>query len=219
VKDFLQFLSANWPELLNLTREHVFLVFVSTGAAILLGMVVNFYKAPRKDNLTVCRALPGVFHEIPGIHFLFVHSGGVNEDQDKIKACVDFCEAAGIRDWVHFLENRFPAIDVVRALDVFVFSSFHEGLPIAVKEAMLLSKPCIWSDFEPLTEISNGGKHAVIFKTGDADDLAVKLTDLIWDMDKRKELGEGGREWAHENFGIDAHLRSIKALYHQLTTV
>ena len=121
MNDFLHFLSANWLELLNLTREHIFLVFVSTGAAILLGMVVNFYKAPRKDNLTVCRALPGVFHEIPGTHFLFVHSGGVNEDQDKIKACVDFCEAAGIRDCVHFLENRFPAIDVVRALDVFVF--------------------------------------------------------------------------------------------------
>lgn len=186
--------------------------------SILLGMVANFYPAPRKDHLTVCRAMPRVFHEMPRAHFLFVHSGGVNEDKDKIKACMDVCEAAGIRDRVHFLENRFPAIDVVRALDVFVFSSLHEGLPIAVKEAMLLSKPCILSDIEPLIEISNGGKHAVIFKTGDADDLAVKLTSLIKDTDRRKELGERGRKWASENFSIDAHFRSLNALYQELTT-
>ena len=186
-------------------------------SSILLGMVANFYPAPRKDQLTVCRALPQVFRAIPEAHFLFVHSGGLNEDKDKIKACMDVCEAAGISPRVHFLENRFPAMDVVNALDVFVLSSLHEGLPISVKEAMLLSKPCVLSDIEPLIEISDGGKHGVIFKTGDADDLAEKLIGLIKDANKRKELGESGRKWASENFSIDAHLLSLKALYQELT--
>lgn len=35
---FFQFLRSNWTELLTLTREHIFLVFISTGAAILLGV-------------------------------------------------------------------------------------------------------------------------------------------------------------------------------------
>ena len=185
--------------------------------SILLGMVANFYPAPRKDHLTVCRALPQVFREIPDAHFLFVHSGGVNEDKDKIKACMDVCEAAGISNRVHFLENRFPAMDVVRNLDIFVLSSLHEGLPIAVKEAMLLSKPCVLSDIEPLIEISDGGKHGVIFKTGDADDLAEKLISIVRNPQQRKELGESGRRWAAENFSIDAHLRSLTALYQELT--
>ncbi len=183
---------------------------------ILLGMVANFYPAPRKDHLTVCRALPQLFREIPDAHFLFVHSGGVNEDKDKIKACKNICETAGITDRVHFLENRFPAMDVVKNLDIFVLSSLHEGLPIAVKEAMLLRKPCVLSDIGPLIEISDGGKHAVIFKTADADDLAEKLIALIRDPQKRKELGESGRKWASANFSIDAHLASLKALYQEL---
>lgn len=36
--DFLEFLSKNWPELLALTREHLFLVLVSTGSAVALGL-------------------------------------------------------------------------------------------------------------------------------------------------------------------------------------
>ncbi|MEP6789672.1 MAG: glycosyltransferase family 4 protein, partial [Acidobacteriota bacterium] len=185
-------------------------------SAVLLGMVANFYPAPRKDQLTVCRALPRVFREIPNAHFLFVHSGGINEDKDKIKACIDVCEAAGISSRVHFLENRFPAMDVLQNLDIFVLSSLHEGLPISVKEAMLLRKPCILSDIGPLIEISDRGKHAVIFKTADADDLAEKLIALVRDPQKRKALGESGRKWALENFSIDAHLTSLKKLYEEL---
>lgn len=185
--------------------------------SILLGMVANFYPAPRKDQLTVCRALPQFFRQIPNAHFLFVHAGGVSEDKNKLRDCMDVCDAAGISDRVHFLENRFPAIDVVRALDAFVLSSLHEGLPISVKEAMLLSKPCILSDIEPLIEISKGGKHAVIFKTGDADDLAEKMVGLIKDPGRMKKLGTSGRNWAAANFSISAHLDSLRTLYQELT--
>ena len=38
MSEFFQFLSANWPELLALTREHIFLVLISTGAAVLIGV-------------------------------------------------------------------------------------------------------------------------------------------------------------------------------------
>jgi osmoprotectant transport system permease protein len=38
MSDFARFLQQNWPELLTLTREHIFLVFLSTGLAILIGV-------------------------------------------------------------------------------------------------------------------------------------------------------------------------------------
>lgn len=36
--DLIRFLQQNWPELLALTREHIFLVLISSGAAILVGV-------------------------------------------------------------------------------------------------------------------------------------------------------------------------------------
>jgi osmoprotectant transport system permease protein len=41
VSKFLQFLFENWPELLALTREHLFLVLVSTGLAVGIGLPVG----------------------------------------------------------------------------------------------------------------------------------------------------------------------------------
>ena len=38
---FYEFISQNWRELLVLTREHIFLVFFSTGLAILVGVPVG----------------------------------------------------------------------------------------------------------------------------------------------------------------------------------
>lgn len=39
--EFLKFLSANWPELLALTREHILLVFISTAVAVAIGLPVG----------------------------------------------------------------------------------------------------------------------------------------------------------------------------------
>ncbi|MBV9241792.1 MAG: ABC transporter permease/substrate-binding protein [Acidobacteria bacterium] len=36
--NFVDFIKANWSELLTLTREHIFLVLISTGAAVLIGL-------------------------------------------------------------------------------------------------------------------------------------------------------------------------------------
>lgn len=38
MSEFIEFIQKNWPELLTLTREHIFLVFISTGFAVLAGV-------------------------------------------------------------------------------------------------------------------------------------------------------------------------------------
>src|SRR5690606_13009188 len=38
MQGFIEFLAANWRELLILTREHIFIVLLSTGLAILVGL-------------------------------------------------------------------------------------------------------------------------------------------------------------------------------------
>jgi osmoprotectant transport system permease protein len=38
VVEFINFVRANWPELLTLTREHIFLVLISTSVAVIIGL-------------------------------------------------------------------------------------------------------------------------------------------------------------------------------------
>ena len=181
--------------------------------AMLGGMIGNFYAAPRKDQLTVCRALPEFFRRNVGAHFIF--AGGSEENSDYEK-CVEFCRAANIADRVHFLGVRQDIADILRSLDIFVLSTRHEGLPIALMEAMLARVPSVLSDIKPLLEMSENGKYAEIFETRNDADLAEKLIALAKNGEFRINLANRAYDYAEENFTIEAHLAKLKNLYESI---
>lgn len=182
---------------------------------LLTGMVGNFYRAERKDQLTLCRSLPRVFAEIPDAHCVFA---GKIEDgaEDKAADCINFCIENKIATRVHFLGARGDVPDILNALDVFVFSSLHEGLPLAVSEAMLAGVPMIVSDIEPLLEATNNGEYAEVFPVKNAEILSEKILKLLKDENLRTDLARRARAFAKENFSIEAHLRELTQLYESL---
>jgi glycosyltransferase involved in cell wall biosynthesis len=181
---------------------------------LLFGMVGNFYADARKDQLTVCRALPAVFRRLPRAHFAFA-GGHAGDDgaQGMYRACVDYCRAQGIAERVHFLGKRADVADVLGALDIFVFSSRRDSFGVAVVEAMLAGVPSIVSDIGALLEVTNGGEYASVFRTGDADDLARRLLELAEDRARRARLADAARRAAAARFGIEAHLANLLKLY------
>jgi len=182
--------------------------------ATLLGMVANFYADRRKDQLTVCKALPRLFASDPGVRFVFV---GNSADAPHLQQdCVDLCRQQNISDRVHFLGKRSDIPEVLNSLDMFVLSSRWEGSPISVIEAMMLGVPAVLSDIAPLKEVSNDGEFAVLFRTGDPADLASKLLTTVEDRVSRLRLAESAKQWALDRFSIAAHIRNLLKLYETL---
>jgi Glycosyltransferase len=182
----------------------------------LIGMIGNFYREERKDQLTVCRALPRVFAEIENAHCVF--AGRIEEGaEDKFADCKNFCIENKIIDRVHFLGGRSDVPDVLNALDLFVLSSRREGLPVAVSEAMLARVPMIVSDIEPLIEASGEGKYAGVFPVGNHEILAEKILKLLKDEESRNDLAARAERFAQENFSIEAHLRELRNLYETIS--
>lgn len=183
---------------------------------LLLGMVANFYPDGRKDQMTVCRALPALFERAPGARFAFV-GGHLPGAPRPFEECAEYCRQHGISGRVHFLGKRADIAEVLSSLDVFVFSSLRDTFGVAVVEAMLAGVPCVVSDIGPLVEVSGGGRYAALFRTGDAEDLARRLVGLAEDRAERLALGARGREWAARQFGIEAHVNALRQLYDGLT--
>ncbi len=67
MREFIQFLSANWPELLTLTREHIFLVFLSTGAAILLGVPLGILLTRINSLRTPVLGFANIMQTVPSL--------------------------------------------------------------------------------------------------------------------------------------------------------
>lgn len=182
--------------------------------ATLLGMVANFYADRRKDQLTVCKALPQLFQRDPSAQFVFV--GNSSAAPRLFEDCVNFCRQQNISDRVHFLGQRSDIPEILNSLDLFVLSSRWEGSPISVIEAMMRGVPTILSDIAPLKDVSGDGKFAVLFRTGDADDLASKLIQLADDREQRAHLAASAKQWALSRFGIETHIANLLKLYRSL---
>ncbi|HEX8129085.1 MAG TPA: glycosyltransferase family 4 protein [Pyrinomonadaceae bacterium] len=180
---------------------------------LLLGMVGNFYADARKDQLTVCRALPAVFRRVSNAHFAFAGGASVDGATRIYQECVNYCREQGIADRVHFLGGRADVADILRALDIFIFSSRKDSFGVAVVEAMLAGVPVVVSDIGALLEVTRGGEYASVFRTGDADDLARRLLELITDRAGRVRLAEAASRWAEREFGIETHLANLLKLY------
>ena len=184
-------------------------------AELLLGMVGNFYPDARKDQLTVCRALPRLFERVPGARFVFA-GGHSTEDPRPFEECVAYCRERRIADRVHFIGRRTDVADMLASLDLFVFSTRFDSFGIAAVEAMMLGVPSVVSDTGALLEVSGAGRYAATFRAGDAADLARVLGELALNPEARARLGRQGREWARAEFGIEAHIANLRRLYESL---
>jgi len=185
--------------------------------SFLIGMVANFSPVARKDQMTVCQALPRIFKALPRAHFVFVGSRSPTAPH-FFDDCVRFCRREGISERTHFLGKRSDIANVLRALDVFVLSSEREGSPISVIEAMMMGIPTVLSDIAALREVSNDAACAELFRTGDSEDLANKLITLAEKAEYRARLGAQAKQWATENFSIGNHITNLIRFYGCVTS-
>lgn len=184
--------------------------------SLIFGMVAHFHPAPRKDQVTLCKAFVKFTAEEPNAHLVIVGKPVGDDGLKKFEMCQAICREGGIMDRVHFLGQRDDLAKIVQGLDVHIFSSLHEGLPIALMEAMLSKKPTILSDIDPHLEVSHAGEYALTFKTQDADDLAEKMLTLAADSDLRVKLADCAYRYAVSTFSIETHIRNLKNLYSEI---
>lgn len=65
--NFFEFLQQNWSELLALTREHIFLVFVSTAFAVLIGVPLGILLTRRMSLQAPILAVANILQTVPSL--------------------------------------------------------------------------------------------------------------------------------------------------------
>lgn len=65
--EFVRFLQLNWPELLTLTREHILLVLISTGVAVLVGLPLGIILTRIKFLRTPILGFANIMQTVPSL--------------------------------------------------------------------------------------------------------------------------------------------------------
>ena len=183
--------------------------------SIILGMIGGFNTMGR-DHITICKALKLVLETNPGVHFLFIGKTGgrLNYLYDN---CLNYCIQNGLNKNVHFLGERSDAGSILKELDLYVHSSNHETFGIALVEAMLSGLPSIASDIPPFREVSDNGKHLILYEKGNVKDLHKRIIIELNNLDsiETKERIRYARIFAESNFSIQVHLKKLHNMYYE----
>jgi glycosyltransferase involved in cell wall biosynthesis len=99
---------------------------------------------------------------------------------DKLKELVS---QLGLENDVVFegFKDRQWVFEHLRDYDLFLQPSDYEGFGLTVAEACAAKLPVLVSDVEGPLEVIDGGRLGMVFRHGDADDLANKLYQFIRD--------------------------------------
>ena len=101
---------------------------------------------------------------------------------------------------------------LLRASDVFVLPSFHEGLPMAVLEAMAWGLPVVTSAVGGLPDVVSDGVEGLVVKPGDTADIARALATLIQDDEARGRFAQAARARA-ESLDVARYGEQLLELY------
>ncbi|PID59196.1 MAG: hypothetical protein CR986_06885 [Ignavibacteriae bacterium] len=181
----------------------------------LLGMVGNFYNTGR-DQFTICQALVPLYKLYNDIHFIFI-GGWEKGKSDSYYQCIEFCKRENIQGRVHFLGVRQDIGNILRQLDIFVYSSNHDTFGIAVVEAMLAGKPIVVNDIPAMLEITKDGEVAEIFNSKNHNSLYNSICKLLDNKEYSTKLAVKSKKWATDNFTIESHLKKLQKIYSDIS--
>lgn len=144
--------------------------------------------------------------------FVVVSIGGEKYDGDLSRIQAEATQA-GVDDVFRALGRREDALSFVAASDVMANPSDHEGLPLAILEAMSLGKPVVATAVGGVPSVIDSGVNGLLVPAADSTALAESLRDLANDGELRSRLGERARVDALAKHGLEAMIRTVEGIY------
>jgi len=123
--------------------------------------------------------------------------------------------AKGYAGRVEFLGYRDDMPDVLAGADIAVLTSFKEGMPRAILEAMAMGLPVVGTRVSGTKEAIRDGENGFLVQSGDADALANALETLIDDPLLRATMGASGRAIALNEFDEAPIAEALAKVYRQ----
>ena len=178
---------------------------------ILLGLIARYH--PMKDHVNFLKAASLIAKERANVQFLVL-----GRDVDKrASGLIRLVETLGLTGRVTCLGERsdveffYPALDIAS-----LSSSYGEGFPNVIGEAMACCIPCVVTDVGDCRRLV--GKTGIVVPAKDPVALK-KGWDKLIDKGKmeRAKLGMAARRRIFENFAISKVARQYEELYQKLT--
>ncbi|MGH8915201.1 MAG: glycosyltransferase, partial [Acidimicrobiia bacterium] len=141
-----------------------------------------------------------------------VVSVGAEKHEGDLARVRDSATAAGVADHIRFLGRGVEARDFLAAADVVANPADFEGLPLAVLEALSLSKPVVATAVGGVPTVVVDRVTGLLVPPGDPVTLAEGILEALTSPEAPR-WGAAGAELVAEDHGIARMISEYEQLY------
>lgn len=114
--------------------------------------------------------------------------------------------------------NQDRVRELYRETDLFALTSFAEGVPVVLMEAMAMEIPCLSTWITGIPELVRHGVDGWLVSPGDAEQAADALAHLMDQPELRQSLGQSGRARVMERYDLERNVTHLAEIFERRLT-
>ena len=132
---------------------------------------------------------------------------GQGPDEEKL---VSLAYELGIKEQIHFLGYRTDIVELLQAVDIFLFTTRQEGLARSLMEAMASGLPCIASRIRGNTDLLNDSNGGIL--CDNLEEYVKAINKLTESPALRKQMSVNNLE-AIQHYSVGEISKKIENVY------
>lgn len=159
------------------------------------------------------KAFQKVRHEYP---WLKLKIAGEGPQKRKMEILAKRLKLADNVEFLGPVPHTFVSTLYKHALATVVPSVGQENFPTVITEAMSYGCPVIGSEIGGITELIGDNERGLLFKPGDAEDLADKISLLIREPTLRNKISQQAKQYVQNALGSQVYLQKFSEIVSQI---
>ena len=166
----------------------------------------------QKGQLLLIRAMAELVRREVPVHLTLVGDGPLRSAIERTISHEGLGAQVALAGWLDDAGVR----EALASAHGLVLSSFAEGLPVVVMEAMAAGRPVIATNVAGVAELMRHGKTGWLVPAGDVEELVDAITDMaMTGAEKLSAMGRSARARALTRHDIDIEAEKLAALFAQ----
>ena len=186
--------------------------FGLSGDAVLIGIIGRL--VPIKGHRLFLEAARSVISEFgirnSELKFVIVGDGELRKELES------YAEELGVAENVIFTGFRRDLPVIYADLDIVSLTSFNEGTPVSIIEAMASGKPVVAADVGGVSSLVKDSITGLLVRPGDTRSLTESLLWMVEKPEMREKMGAEGQRRIYPSHDISQLVENIGLLYSSL---
>jgi len=162
-------------------------------------------------RLAAAKGLPVLLEALVELEEATLDIAGDGPDREML---IEQVRSLGISDRVRFhgYLSQPQVRELLKQADVFVMSSFAEGVPVVLMEAMAAGVAVVATRIAGIPELVRHGESGLLVSPGDTAGTASAVRNLLENPELRNRYAAAGRKRVEEEFDVNAETRWLATI-------